>query len=145
MLLPILAQYVQSLTPDEAVGLGTAGICLGLVEFNRPGRILPGALGLLLVLLGAAPLIHPGVRPWAALLLACSVLVLVANAWRRLPLWMLASATLALAISLRFLLAERAASTVHTPVAVVCAAVLGTLGGALTRIAYRARRSKALD
>ena len=39
-----------------ALGLATAGALLVFVECNRPGRILPGAGGVLLLLLGASRL-----------------------------------------------------------------------------------------
>ncbi len=142
---PTPAALLTSLTPDRAVALGTAGLCLGFVEFNRPGRVLPGAVGLLLFLFASASLIQHGVHPAACALLACSTAVLLANLVRRLPLWLLALATLALILGLRWLVPSRAPQSVHLPVAVVCGAILGTLSGALTRVAYRARRSKALD
>ena len=135
----------ESLTPDAAVLVGTAGICLGLLEFNRPGRILPGALGLLLFLFASAAFLDRGIRPSAAMILLLVVAIFVANAWRRVPVWALAAATLALIAALRLLSPPTAPVRVHTPVAILAGTVLGSLTGILTRIAYRARRSKALD
>lgn len=144
MFLASLHDTTRELTPDAAVALGTAGICLGFLEFNRPGRILPGAAGLLLFLFACAALADAGLRPAAVLAIAGATAVLLANLWRSLPLWTLAAATIALVLGLRFLVA-RPGAPVHTPVAIVCGLLLGALSGALTRIAYRARRSKALD
>lgn len=145
MLLPSAVTHPKSLSPDAAVILGTLGICLGLFEFNRPGRILPGSLGLLLLLFACASLSAHAIRASAALLVFAAFAVLVLNAWRRIPAWALAPATLALIAGLKFLVPNRASVSVHTLTALVCGALLGSLTAVLTRIAYRARRSKALN
>ena len=133
------------MSPDQAVVVATAGMCLIFLELNRPGRILPGAVGLLLTLFGVAALLKSGVEPWAGLLVLGGCGIFLLNLWRHLPLWLLA-ATLILAIaSLRWLLPFGSPAHIHTPVAILCGGLLGALSATLTRIAYRARRSKALD
>lgn len=133
-----------SLTPDVAVVLGTLGLCLGFVECNRPGRILPGALGLTLTLFALASLVRDGPRAWAVLLLLGAALTLLANVWRRLPWWSLIAATVGAIAGLRFLIRPEIPG-VRSAVAVVCGGVLGSLSALLSRIAYRARRLKAVD
>ena len=131
--------------PDLAVVIAALGVCLVFVELNRPGRILPGALGLLLTLLAAGNLLAGGVRPWAAfLLLGCAALGLL-NVWRRLPLALLLPSGLASMVGLRFLELPGCDPHVHTAVAVLCGGVLATLSTSLARVAYRARCAKALD
>ncbi len=134
---------VASMTLNQAIVLGTLGICLGFVEFNRPGRILPGAVGLLLLLLACARLAAAGLRPTALLLLAAAVLVLLGNLLRSLPAWLLILAIAAIVTGLHRLPANGAA--VPFRVALPCGTVLGALAAALSRIAFRARRAKALD
>ena len=139
------SRVILSLPPDLAVALACEGVCLIFVELNRPGRILPGALGLLLTLFGAASLLHHGVRPWAALVFLLCCLTLLLNWWRSLPALVLACASLLGIVSLRFLLPPGSPVRIHTPVAILCAGLLGLLGAVLTRVACRARRAKALD
>ena len=132
------------LRPDAAILLATAGICLGLVEINRPGRVLPGALGLLAMLFSTASLLRFGLRPGAVLLLVLAAVVMVANAWWELPRVLLALATAAGIAGLRLLI-RPPAPPVHIGPAILCGAILGALSATLTRIAFRARRAKALD
>ncbi len=141
----LLSAPALSITPDHAVILASVGICLIFVEFNRPGRILPGAAGLLLVLFAVAALLRTGVQPWAAALLLCSAIVFLINFWRALPIWSLVLVTLLTMGALRFLVPSGHGSGVQTPVAVLCGGLLGSISAVLTRVAYRARRSKALD
>lgn len=145
MLLLPLSACTRALSPDAAVALGTAGVCLGFVEFNRPGRVIPGALGLLLLLFSCAALLQHPIRPLGAAALGAGIVLLVANLWRRLPIAVLALATAGLVLGLRFLVPTAGPAFVHTPAALACGALLGASSGALTRLAYRARRSKALD
>ena len=133
------------MTPDGAVAVATLGLCLVFLELNRPGRILPGAAGLLLTLLGMATLLRDGVEPPAALLLFCSCGVFLLNLWRRLPVWLLLSAIVLVIGSLRYLLPLDRPAAIRLPVAVACGSLLGLLSAWLTRVAYRARRAKALD
>lgn len=140
------ARWSVNLGPfNAAVLLGTAGLCLIFYELNRPGRILPGASGLLLLLLSVAAVVRVGVQAWAALvLLLCAVLQL-ANVWRTLPVFVLVATIALTAISLRCLAAPTAAQAVSTSIAVLCGGTVGSLSAWLGRIAFRARRAKALD
>ncbi len=134
------------LTPaDAGVLLASVGLGLIFVEFNRPGRILPGALGLLLTLLGVGRIGHLGVRPPVTLLLLACTAIPVLNARRRMPAGTLLAATLAFVVGVRFVVRPGKAAPVHMWVAIVSGGTLGLLSATLTRIAYRARRAKALD
>ena len=128
---------------NQAILLGTLGLCLGFIEFNRPGRILPGAVGLLLFLFSCARLAHTGLRPGALLLLTAATLILLGNLLQSLPIWLLFLATAGLVAGLHLLPAHGA--PVPFRIALPCGGTLGTFGALLTRIAFRARRAKALD
>ena len=67
--------------PNAAVVAGTFGCALILLEFNRPGNVLPAALGLLLLLLATGGLFAAGVQFWAVGLLLGGAAGLVLNAW----------------------------------------------------------------
>ncbi|HLI77681.1 MAG TPA: hypothetical protein VKV02_12090 [Acidobacteriaceae bacterium] len=140
-----LSTRLESLSPDAAVCLATAGLCLIALELNRPGLILPGSIGLLLVLFGMDALRHHPCRPWAACLVSISALLLALNWWKRLPLAVLIASPVAAILGVRFLLEPGQQAAVHTPVAIVCGAGFGLLGAALSRIAFRARRLKAVN
>ena len=137
--------FLRSATPDVAVAVASLGVCLIFVELNRPGRILPGALGLSLLLLAAGNLLAGGVRPWAAFLLLSCIAIMLLHVWRRLTTTLLMLTGLASIVSLRFLEPPYRNPPVHTPVAILCGGVLASLSAFLARVAYRARRAKALD
>ncbi len=141
----LLSAPALSITSNHAVLLATVGTCLIFAEFNRPGRVLPAAAGLLLVLFAVAALLRTGLQPWAAALLLCSAAVFLLNLWRALPPWSLVLVTLLTMGALRFLVPSGHGSGVQTPVAVLCGGLLGGISAVLTRVAYRARRAKALD
>ena len=144
MAAPPLFDLVRALSPDGAVAVASLGLLLIYVELNRPGRILPASFGLLLLLLASGALFRLGMELPSALLLLAMVSVALLNLYRRLPLWLLLLGTGGWIVSLRFLVRPRGASFVHTPVALLCGGGLGLLSAFLTRIAYRARRAKAL-
>ena len=131
--------------PNAAVVIGTLGCALIFWEFNRPGRIIPAASGLLLLLLATAGLIAAGVQLWAFALLVLGATGLLFNAWLQLPVALLVMAVATLITGLCFLLPRAAPVPIHLFVALSCGSVLGLLSASLTRIAYRARRAKALD
>ncbi len=139
----IAAHLVSS--PNLAVCAATLGILLIFVEFNRPGSILPAASGLLLTLLASAGLLRFGVQLGPALLLIASAAVLAFNAWRRLSTTLLVAITPAIIAGLRFLVPHARISAVSWPVATLCGLALSLVSTLLTRVAYRARRAKALD
>ena len=58
----------HSLSADQAILLFTLGIALIYVELNRPGWIIPGALGLLATLLALAAMVQNGINLAAAML-----------------------------------------------------------------------------
>lgn len=141
---PPLASALQCLSPDAAIGLATIGLLFLFLEFNRPGRIYAAALGLLLLLFAVAALSARDVRLAAVLGLGLVVGCFLLNLYRELPLPLLALVTVAGVAALRFLV-RSTASPVHLPPAVVCGSILGITSAGLTRIAYRARRAKALN
>lgn len=132
-------------SPNLAVCAATLGILLVFVEFNRPGSILPAASGLLLTLLASASLLRFGVQLGPAFLLIAAAVVLALNAWRRFPTTLLIAITPALIAGLRFLVPPSHTSPVSWPVATLCGLALSLVSAFLTRVAYRARRAKALD
>ncbi|MGI4826956.1 MAG: hypothetical protein ACRYFU_02010 [Janthinobacterium lividum] len=140
-----LLRLPTHVTPNTAVLVASLGIGLIFLEFNRPGRILPGATGLLLALLAFSRLLQTGMQPWAVLLLAGCIAVYLANLWQTMPFWLLCLATFACIVGLRFLVPANAANPVSLWVAICCGGTLGSTSAALTRVAHRARRSKALD
>ena len=140
-----LHALLAELSPNGTLLLASTGVLLIFVELNRPGRAIPGALGLLLTLLGVSRFLRFGVQPWAVLLLAVCIFVYGANLWREVPLWLLVPAILATMVGMRALVPRSASSSVALPVAVLCGGLLGTASAVLTRVAHRARRSKALD
>jgi membrane-bound serine protease (ClpP class) len=128
------------MTADHAILLLTMGVVLIYMELNRPGWILPGAFGLLAVLLAGASLLRSGVDPVAAVLCGSAALLLAVSARKGFPVIALGAATISL--TLGFL---RIAPQVHAYVAVPCGLLLGVGTSLLTRIARRARTNKGLD
>ncbi len=139
-----LTTLVATATPNQAVVMAALGVCLVFVELNRPGRIVPGALGLTLVLLAAAALAQHPLRAAAVAALLLTSAALIANVWRGFPLWLAATLSVALAMGLRFLIPDAANPRVGTATALTCGLVVGLLGTALSRIALHARRLKAV-
>jgi len=126
-------------SPDTALTLIAAGFLLLLAECNLPGAILPGALGLLLLLSGVFGLsLHP-IRPPALIVLLLSSAALAISA--RLPLFgipaLLGTAGLALSLS------TLTTPAPHTSVATAVALSIGLATSLLGRIAWIARRNKA--
>ena len=144
MTAPHLIDLVRALSPDGAVVMASLGLLLIFVELNRPGRVLPAGFGLLLLLLASGALFRLGLQPPAALLLLVVVSVGLLNLYRGLPWWLLLLGTGGCVVALRLLVRPHGSSFVHTPVALLCGGVLGIVSALLTRIAYRARRAKAL-
>lgn len=145
MAAPSLFNTVHSLSPDGAVAVASLGILLIFVELNRPGRILPASCGLILLLLASGTLFRLGAQLPAALLLLAMVLIALLNLYRRVPAWLLLLSCGGWMVALRFLVPARGSTFVHTPAALLCGGILGSASALLTRIAYRARRAKALN
>ena len=140
-MLPLLS----TLTPDAVIVILTAGLALIAFELNRPGSILPGALGLLLALLAAASLAQRHPRPEPILQLLASMALLLLQA--RWPLlWIIpVSATILLILSMGTLLPPTAKPGISSWVVLPSGLFLGAGTTLLTRIARRARQNKGLD
>ncbi|HEX4156178.1 MAG TPA: hypothetical protein VHY48_11245 [Acidobacteriaceae bacterium] len=135
-----MTALLTALPPDAAILLLTCGLVLIALELNRPGSILPGALGLLLALLACAALAHRRPDPLAIGLLLISALILLLQSRRRIPPWIPCLATAAAIVGL-----VRIVPGVHLATAVLCGLLLGVGTILLTRIALRARLNKGLD
>jgi membrane-bound serine protease (ClpP class) len=141
----ILLTAMATLSPDRAIWLLTLGLLLIYVELNRPGWIIPGALGLLASLFAIASLLRLGLNP-AAIALVCTAVVLLAlDLLRRTPVVVAVAATLALVLGFDHLVTGPGGVRVHTLTAVLCGVILGVGTSILTRIARRARANKGLD
>lgn len=138
-------QRLHELSPDQAVVLATAGLSLIFVELNRPGRILAGTLGLLLLLLAAADLAQMPLRAVALAAIILLVCFFLLNLYRALPGGLLGCMALGVIPALRYLVRPVGNTFVHTVPAILCGGGLGLASAVLTRIAFRARRAKALN
>ncbi len=131
---------LSAATPDHALLLLTVGVLLIYLELNRPGWIVPGALGLLATLLALAALGRSGVQPVAAVLCLTAVALLAISLRKPVPFAVTAAATLALTLGLAQL-----NPSIHALIAVPSGLLLGVGTSVLTRIARRARVNKGLD
>jgi membrane-bound serine protease (ClpP class) len=131
--------------PDVAVLLLTLGLLLVCVELNRPGWIVPGASGLLMVLFAVASLLRQNLCLAAVALLATAAALLLLDLRRPTPVLVSAAATLALVLGFAHLVLGPAPWHVHAATAVGCGLLLGAGSSVLTRIARRARANKAVD
>jgi membrane-bound serine protease (ClpP class) len=140
-MLPLLT----ALSPNAAILILTAGLALIALELNRPGSILPGALGLLLALLASASLAERHPRPEPVVQFIASIALLLLQA-RRPLLWIIpASATILLILAMGTLLPPTVQPGINPWLALVCGLFLAAGTTVLTRIAFRARRNKGLD
>jgi membrane-bound serine protease (ClpP class) len=128
------------ITPDQAILLLTAGVLLIYLELNRPGWIIPGALGLLATLLAIATLSQTSSSPVAAVLCISAVALLAVSLRKAAPTLVAAAATLTLTLGFTEL-----NPGIHHLVAVPCGLLLGVGTSVLTHIARRARANKGLD
>jgi membrane-bound ClpP family serine protease len=131
--------------PDGAVLLLTFGLVLICVELNRPGWILPGTLGLLLVLFAVASLLRLELSLAGLALLATAAALLLLDLLRPTPTIVAVAATLALVLGFAHLVRGPAPRDVHALTAIGCGLLLGAGTSVLTRIARRARANKAVD
>lgn len=138
-------------SPDAAILLLTLGVLLVYVELNRPGAILPGALGLTLLLLSIASLLRFDLSATGLVLVLTAGALLLLDLLRPTPPLVAAAATLALCLGLGLdklvapVVAAPARVRLHALVALPCGLVLGVGTSVLTRIARRARANKAVD
>lgn len=140
-MLPLLT----ALPPNAAILILTFGVVLIAVELNRPGWILPGALGLLLALLAAASLYSRHASAESALaIISCLALMLFGERLRFH--WLLVGlATIPLIFAMTRLIPPMPGPEISAWVAVICGLILGAGTLVLTRIAFRARQNKGLD
>ena len=133
------------LSPDQAVLLAVAGVLLIYVELNRPGLILPGALGLLILLLALSSLLSLRLNRIGVVLLAASFCVQMFSL-RRHMVW-ISSATAGFGVfaGCHLLLVADQPAKIHLPEAAVAGVLLGPGTSLLTAIARRARTNKGLD
>lgn len=128
-----------------ALVLFTLGVLLICVELNRPGAILPGALGLALALISVAALLRLDLSEAGVAMLATAATLLLLDLFRPTPVIVAAAATLALCLGFDQLIAGPGRLRIHTVAAVPCGLLLGAGTSWLTRIARRARANKAVD
>lgn len=117
----------------------TVGLLLIYIELNRPGRVIPGALGLLLVLMGCARLWMAHPRPVALLLVATAAVLLAIDLVRGTHVAISVAAALALVLGFRELLTR----PIGWMASILCGVGLAGTTAMLTRIARRARANKA--
>jgi len=131
--------------PDLAVLLLVAGALLIYLEFNVPGTIVPGALGTLLLLLGAFGLNLLPVRHTAVALLLAAVVLIVLEAKFTSHGVLAAAGIGCLVFGLATLVdAPIAELRVHLSTAIACGVGFGAVSFFLASIALRARRNKVL-
>lgn len=144
-MLPLLS----TLSPNAAILILTLGLVLIAVEINRPGWILPGAVGLLLALLASASLYsrHPSAE--AALEIAACVALMLFRDRIRLHWLVAALATIPLILAIAHLIPPIPGQGITPEISPLISAVCGLILGAgtivLTAIARRARQNKGLD
>jgi membrane-bound serine protease (ClpP class) len=130
----------SAMSPDRAILLLCVGVLLLYVELNRPGWIIPGAAGVLALLLAIASLAHNGVQMLAVLMCMMAAMMFAVTARTVAPVLLTVAATLTLVLGLCWLTPDA-----HARVAVPCGIMLGVGTSLLTRIAHRARVNTGLD
>ena len=120
----------------------TLGIALIYVELNRPGWVVPGAVGLTAALFAVASLGRAGVNPAAVAMVGTAAVLLGLGLRRRTPVLVEGAATLALVLGFVCLVRD---AKIQPGLAVGCGILLGGTTSILTRIARRARTNKGLD
>ena len=128
--------------PDVAILTMFFGILLVYVECNRPGTILPGCCGTLLILLALNSLRQMTLRPWSVALVVAAVILVPLDAFLKPRNVAAAAGGLLLAYGLVHLVEPFAAQHVHPLVAVLAAFVFTSSTVWLARIALLARRNK---
>jgi membrane-bound serine protease (ClpP class) len=130
------------LSPDAALLVLTLGLLLIFLELNRPGWIIPGVAGLLLVLFSIDSLRRFQPRPSAILLILTASAVLLVNLLRPTHSPAAIASTLALLLGFHYLVRGPGTSRVHPLTAAACGLILGSASYLLTTIARRARTNK---
>ncbi len=137
--------YALHISPDGAALLATLGILLIYIELNRPGLILPGATGLLIVLLSSAALTSFALNATGVVLITVAACLQVLGSRYRFY-WVLGLATgVIFFVGCSTLLARTQAARIHLPEAAAVGLLLGPGTSVLTTIARRAHANKGLD
>jgi membrane-bound serine protease (ClpP class) len=129
------------LAPDAAIVCLTLGVALIYWELNRPGGILPGALGLLLFLYAISAFNRAGLQPTALVLVVSATVLLALGLRYPLPAIVSIASTSALILGL-YLLVRLPFSSLHAATSLLCGLFLGTASARLVDIARLARRNK---
>jgi membrane-bound ClpP family serine protease len=140
-MLPLLS----ALSPNAAFLILTLGVALIALELNRPGWILPGALGVLLTLLASAGLYARHPSPEASLEIAACLILMLFRHIIRLHWLVAALATIPLILAIAHLVPAVPGPAISPWISVVCGLILGAGTIVLTGIARRARQNKGLD
>jgi membrane-bound serine protease (ClpP class) len=135
----------MNLSPDGVLVLFTFSLLLIYLEFNRPGSILFGAVGLLGTLLSIAAFSRFVLSPVGVVLLFTAIALLGRDLVRPTHILVSVAAVLALILGYTQLVAGPDGKHIHAALAVVCGVILGAGTSVLTRIARRARTNKRID
>ena len=134
------------LSPSAAVLLFTLGILLIYLELNRPGRVIPGALGLLATLFAvAAFLLHAPVSTPGLVLVAVGFALLGLDVLVPYAGIVALLATATLVGGFTFLVFAPPLLAAPRVIATLCGGVLGVGTSVLTRLARRARTNKRVN
>ena len=146
--MPLALAHLPALlahSPDACIRLLTLGLALIYLELNRPGSILPGATGLLAVLLSIAGLAHFRLDPIGICLLLAGFLLLLIGLLRTIgPTAAVLDAVL-LIFGFQDLVTGPGNLHVQRLTAIFCGLLIACGTSILTRIARRARTNKGLD
>ena len=131
------------MNPNLAVLLLALGGLLLYLEINTPGGVIPGAAGLLLVLLATYALFHMPLRWQGLLLLALSGMLLLAEAHFQRGMALVLLAMAALAVGLRLLVrAPIPELEVNWGTAIGAGVGFGGITAGLLLLGLKARRAK---
>lgn len=143
MILPLKAALLVFLAnPDHAILLLLCGILFIYAEFNKPGTVILGCFGALLMMFALYGLGHLPIRP-AAVAVGLGGVALIGLGCRLQKLGRVAeiAGTLCIGLGLVNLVAS---PPVHFLVAIVAAAIFSFVTGWLVRIALLARQNKSV-
>ena len=131
------------MNPDLTVLLLTLGLLLIYLEFNTPGSILPGAAGVLLVMLAVYALLQMPLRWEGVLLLLLAAVLLLAEAQLRGGALLGVLAVVALVVGLRLLVRGVIPQLeVHWSTALGTGVGFGGITAGLLLLGAKARRAK---
>ncbi len=131
------------MNPDLTVLLLALGGLLLYLEINTPGGVVPGAAGLLLVLLAVYALMQMPLRWEGLLLLAVAGLLLLLEAYFQRGKWLAVFAMLTLVVGLRMLVrAPIPEMEVNWGTAIGAGVGFGGITAGLLLLGLKARRSK---